>query len=93
MVFAPFRSENGIEFPHFGLESGMIFEGTTYGSVWTQLSFQFQMNKKEKVICEFEMNFKKSFCLRSKLNEDDKISSRPALKRGMDLVGRNWKRV
>ena len=40
-----------------------------------QLSFQFQMNEKEKVICEFEMNFKKSFCLRSFLNEDDKISS------------------
>ena len=29
MGFAPFRSENGIEFPHFGLESGMIFEGPT----------------------------------------------------------------
>ena len=27
--FAPIQSENGIEFPHFGLESGMIFEGTT----------------------------------------------------------------
>ena len=51
------------------------------------------MNKKEKVICEFEMNFKKSFCLRSNLNEDNKISFRPALERGVDLVGRNWKRV
>ena len=51
------------------------------------------MNKKEKVICESEMNFKKSFCLRSNLNEDNKISSRPALERGVDLVGRNWKRV
>ena len=49
------------------------------------------MNKKEKVICEFEMNFKKSFCLRSNinLNEDNKISSRPALEWGVDLVGRN----
>ena len=47
------------------------------------------MNKNEKVICEFEMNFKKSFCLRSNLNEDNKISSRLALERGVDLVSRN----
>ena len=47
------------------------------------------MNKKEKVICESEMNFRKSFSLRSNLNEDNKISSRPALERGVDLVGRN----
>ena len=47
------------------------------------------MKKKEKVICESEMNFKKSFCLRSNLNEHNKISSRPALERGVDLVGRN----
>ena len=88
------------------------------------------MNNKEKVLCDFEMYFKKSFCwrlarenirfsslfaagdvshggtskpaksdekrmfsqasLRSNLNEDDKISSTPALKlQGMDLVGRN----
>ena len=47
------------------------------------------MNKKEKVICEFEINFKKSFCFRSNLNEDNKISSRPALERGVNLVGRN----
>ena len=32
MVFGPFWSENGYEvirFVHFGLESGMVFEGTT----------------------------------------------------------------
>ena len=27
------------------------------------LSFQFQMNKKEREICEFEVDFKKSFLL------------------------------
>ena len=27
--FAPFWSENGIHFAHVGLESGMVFEGTT----------------------------------------------------------------
>ena len=28
-VFAPFWSENGYTLAHFGLESGMVFEGTT----------------------------------------------------------------
>ena len=28
LVFALLRSENGIDFAHFGLESGMVFEGT-----------------------------------------------------------------
>ena len=27
--FAPIQSVNGIEFPHFGLELDMIFEGNT----------------------------------------------------------------
>ena len=30
-----------------------------YGNVWTYLSFQVQMNKKERVIFEFEMGVKK----------------------------------
>ena len=30
-----------------------------YGNVWTYLSLQFQMNKKERVIFEFEMGVKK----------------------------------
>ena len=29
MDFGPFWSENGFGLPHFGLESGMVFEGTT----------------------------------------------------------------
>ena len=28
-VFAPFWSETGIDFAHFGLESGTVYEGTT----------------------------------------------------------------
>ena len=31
MVFAPFWSENGIDFANFGLESGMVFERTGGG--------------------------------------------------------------
>ena len=38
------------------------FQGN-YGSVRKYLSFQCQMNKKEREICEFEMDFKKSFLL------------------------------
>ena len=49
MAFAPFRSGTDVDFAHFCLESGMVYEG--YGSVWTYLSFQFQMNKKERGIC------------------------------------------
>ena len=48
---------------HFGPESGMVFEGTTY------LSFQFQINKKETDNqCEFEMNSYEFFCWRSNLS-------------------------
>ena len=32
------------------------------------LSSQSQMNKKKRVVCEFEMDFKKSFCGRSNLS-------------------------
>ena len=36
----PFGLKTGINFAHFGLESGMVFEGTT--RVWTYLSFHLQ---------------------------------------------------
>ena len=39
--------KTGIHFAHFGLESGMVFEGTT-GVNERYLSFQFQMSKKER---------------------------------------------
>ena len=41
----------------FGLESGM---GITKVYESINLSFRFQMNKKERVSCKFEMDFKKS---------------------------------
>ena len=34
-----FGLKTGIDFAHFGLESGMVYEGN-YGSVWMRLSFQ-----------------------------------------------------
>ena len=47
-----------------------------------KLSFQFQMSeKKEREICEFEMDLKNYFCLRSNLSNDNMISAkRPGLK-------------
>ena len=45
----PFGLKTGIDFAHFGLESGMVFEETPCErvNVWTYLSFQFQMNQKK----------------------------------------------
>ena len=62
------------------------------------------MNKKESVTCEFEMDFKKSFCCTFNLSNDDIISVScqclccvlwppPGLKTGMDFRGQVWKRV
>ena len=41
---------------HFGLESGMVFEGTT--GVYEH----FQMSKKEREICEFQIDLN-NFCV------------------------------
>ena len=55
-----------IDFGHFGLESGLVFEETTevYEST-------VQMIQRERAICDFEMGFKKSFCSKN----DDFIST------------------
>ena len=53
----------GIYFAHFGLKSGMVFEGTTV----------IQMNKKESVICQFEIDWNLSFVVPN-LSNDDIIS-------------------
>ena len=50
-----FGLKSGIHFAHFGVESGMVF-GRTRGSVWTYLSLPFQMSRKEREICECEMD-------------------------------------
>ena len=49
-----FGLTTGIHFTHFGLKSGMVFEGTT-GPYERIFLFQFQMSKTEREICEFEM--------------------------------------
>ena len=60
-VFAPFWSEKrytGIA--HFGLESGMVFEGTT--GVYERIyCFNSKMSKKEREIYQFEMDLKNFF--------------------------------
>ena len=53
----------GLHFAHFGLESGMVFEETVgvYERIYS--SCQFRMNKKEREMCQLEVDFKKSFLL------------------------------
>ena len=59
--FRRFDLKTGIDFAYFGLESGMVFEKTTgrYESIYRR--FQFQMNKKERELCEFVVDFKSFF--------------------------------
>ena len=45
-----------IDFAHFGLESGMVFEGT-------KEMYERIINKKEREMCEFNAKFKKCFLL------------------------------
>ena len=47
-----FGLKTGKHFAHFGLESCVAFQWGNYGSVWTYLSFQLQVHKKENVISE-----------------------------------------
>ena len=78
-----FCLKTGIHFAHFGLGSDMLFEGTT--GVYEYLSFQLQMNKKEREICELEMDLN---FFTSNLSNDDIISARkPGLKTDMDFIG------
>ena len=78
-----FGLKTGIHFTHFGLESGMVFEGTT--EVYERI-YRFQ--NKESEICEFEIDLNYFLCLRPNLNTDDIISAyRPGLKTGMDFRG------
>ena len=56
-----FGLKTGIAFVYFSLESVMVFEKTTGRYESTYHRFQFQMNKKEREIYEFVVDFKKSF--------------------------------
>ena len=60
--FATFWSENRYSPCLFLSGIGHGFRGN-YGSVWTYLSFLLKMTKKERKICKFELNLKKSFLL------------------------------
>ena len=53
----------GLHFAHFGLESGMVFEETVGVYERSYSSCQFRMNKKEREMCQLEVDFKKSFLL------------------------------
>ena len=52
-----FGLKTGIHFAHLGLDGCR----GKYGSVWTYLMLQFQMSKKEREICEFELDLKNCF--------------------------------
>ena len=64
MVFVLFWSENGltgVQFAHFGLESGRYSFRRNHREECMYLLFQFQTIRKEREICEFERYFKKFF--------------------------------
>ena len=56
-----FGLKTGKDFVHFGLELGMVFEGTT-------------VEEYERVICQFKSEFKNLFCWRFDLSKYDIIS-------------------
>ena len=63
-----------VDFVHFSLESGMVFEGTT-GESWTYLSFQLQMNKNASKM-RIQNGFQEIFLLTfSNLSNDGIISA------------------
>ena len=68
---APFLCENGYTLCPFWSGIGYGFRGN-YASVWTYLSFQFQMGEKEREICEFEMDFKNFWCCSNLSVNDDR---------------------
>ena len=61
-----FGLKTGIHFAHFGLESGMIFEGTTECMNVFVVSIPNELRKKEKYA-----NSKWIFCFRSNLSNDN----------------------
>ena len=60
-ILRHFGMKTGTHFAHFGLESGMVFEGNT--GVYERICrFNSKlMSKKEREICEIEMNWKNVF--------------------------------
>ena len=56
-----FGLKTGIDFAHFGLELGMVFEGITGVYERVCLINSKRIRKKDRINCKFEMDFKKSF--------------------------------
>ena len=73
MGFALFWSENVCRVCPFWSGISYGFRGNDW-SVLTYLLFQFQMNKKERVIWELKIDFKKSLYWRSNLSNLDTIT-------------------
>ena len=92
MFFVPFRFENGYRVCPFW--SGIVygFRGNC-GIVWTYLSFQLQMNKKERVICKLQNHLKKSSCWRFNLSNDDIIFAYVNMYVAFFDLLQVWKRV
>ena len=67
-----FGLKTGTDFSYFGLKSSMVFEEMHERICRFNSKL---MNKKERVICEVEVDFKNSFCWRSNLNNDNIISA------------------
>ena len=81
-----FWSENWYTLCPFWSRNGYSFWGN-YGSVWTYLSFKFQIRNTERKrnTIRIRNEFEKFFCLRSNLSNENLIYAlRPGLKTGMD---------
>ena len=89
-----FGLKTGIHFAHFGLESGMVFEGIT--GVYERIyCFNSKWVRKEREICEYSKKWIRIiFCLLSNLGNDNILSAwKPGLKTRTDFRGLVWKRV
>jgi len=57
-----FGLKTGIDFAHFGLGSGIVYAGTLVPLCINVYNVSIPNGYEESVICECEMDFKKSFC-------------------------------
>ena len=87
-----FSLKTGIHLAHFGLESGMVFGGTTGVMNVIIVSIPNELERKRNM--RIPKGFRECFCLGSKLINDNIISAWiPGLKTGMDFRSLVWKRV
>ena len=65
----------GIDFGHFALELGMVFEGITCTGVYERVfSFQFQSVRKKERYANSKWHLRNLFCCCSNLSNDDIIT-------------------